>query len=445
VENGSAANFRRGFVAFVAAVALSAAALFAGVPVGFADPYDDDGGDSGIAEPAGGDEPAGADEPAGGDEEPAGGGAEEPAVGDEPPGAEQEPADGDAPAVGDEPSGGGTEQAPGDEPAGGEPAGGDEPSGAAPSGNEPAAGEPAAGDEPSGDDVLDATEPAAADADIATALASEAAIASSTVASSTEVSSFRESIESTISSSTVSTGTLLSSSVTQWNSAWISYDTFYRPVFANPYQDPLVVIYTYNGQAQTFTVPPLQQAVIDVRQAGVYNFTGASRPASGKASNVSVGSFSGGGFKPAAGQAPPQKPASLKVIKNALVQIKFQRGSSAPFRVSSLTDLGKDAAVGGATKVLLDSEIPAWGQWSKNQKGEALFQITETQLLPGVNPPGQDPLPGYKVQLVASDSAASGSWLQRNKAVAIGVAVGVVVLAAVALTLVMRRRRSSAQ
>ncbi|MET0704126.1 MAG: hypothetical protein ABWY93_31145 [Mycobacterium sp.] len=423
MENGSAAKIRRAFVAFVAAVALSVSALFAGIPVGFADPYDDDGGDSGIEEPAIGDEPVQADEPAGG-------GVEEPADGDEPPGADQ-PTDAEQPAD--------------PEPPADEPTGDDEPtSGSEPATEDPAGGSEPATEEPAGDPVLDATGTGAADADVATALASEAAVTSSTVASSEELSSVRESIESTTSSSTSSTATLLSSSVTQWNSAWISYDTFYRPVFANPYQDPLLIIYTYNGQAQTFTVPPLQQAVIDLPQAGVYNFTGASRPASGKVSNVSVGSFSGGGYQPRPGQAPPTKPAALKTIKNALVQIKFQRGSSQPFRVGSLTDLGSDATVNGATKVLLDAEIPAWGQWSKNQKGEALFEITETQLLPGVNPPGQDPLPGYQVELAASDSAAPASWLRRNTVV-IGVVVGVVVLAAVALTLMQRRRRSSAQ
>jgi hypothetical protein len=122
-----------------------------------------------------------------------------------------------------------------------------------------------------------------------------------------------------------------------------------------------------------------------------------------------------------------------------LVQVKFDRGSSAPFRVKTLTDLGSDPAVNGTTKVLLDGEIPAWGQWSKSDKGEPLFVINQTQLLPGVNPPAQEPLPGYNVQLTAAEKP---SWVERNKTVLISVSAGagVLALAVVGFMLVSRRR-----
>jgi hypothetical protein len=237
--------------------------------------------------------------------------------------------------------------------------------------------------------------------------------------------------------STYSTGMTLSSPVTGWNSRWLSYDRFYRPVFTNPYPSPLQVVYDYGGRPQTFTVPPLQRAVADVPQSGVYSFTGVTRPASGPPSTVSVGSFSGGGFKPAPGQAPPQKPARPKGFKNVLVRVSYASGKSEPFRVRSLDDLGKDPAMNGAQKVLLDGEIPAWGQWVKATNGEQMFEITETQLMPGVKPPGQDPLPGYKVQLTASET----SWFDRNKTLVLGVAVGSGVLALAAVALILVRRR----
>ncbi len=459
-------------VGFAAAVTVSLASLFAGVPVSAADPYDDDGGGSsydgggdsgggGMDEPAGGgmQEPAGGgmeepggggmEEPGGGMQEPAGGGMEEPGGVQEPGGGMQEPAGGMQ-----EPGGGGMEEPGGgmQEPGGGgmqEPGGAQEPGGGGM--QEPGgAQEPGGGmQEPGGGGMQQSPEEAsmeiptaldAPDADITTA-SSSSATEVSTSSSSQEISSYQESLTSTVSTSTLGTAMTLSSPVALWNSGWLSYDRYYRPIFTNPYRDPLQVIYDYGSGPQTFMVPPLQRAVIDVPQSGVYSFTAATKPASGPPTNVSVGSFSGGGFQPAAGQAPPQKPPHLNAIKNALVQVKFDRGASEPFRVKTLTDLGKDPAVNNTTKVLLDQEIPAWGEWSKTPKGEALFVVNETQLMPGVSPPAQDPLPGYNVKLAASQQP--DSWIGRHSTTLVVVAVGAAVLAlvAVGLIVVTRRRR----
>ena len=222
-----------------------------------------------------------------------------------------------------------------------------------------------------------------------------------------------------------------------WNPGWVSYDRYYRPVFTNPYATPLQVVYDYDGFTRTFTVPPLQRAVIEVPKPGIYSFTGIALPDSGPPSAVAVGSFSGGGYRPAAGQAPPQKPDTPKPTKNALIQIGFPNGKSEPFRVKSLAELGKDPARNGAERVLLDGEIPAWGQWATTPKGERIFQITETQSAPGLEQPGQEPLPGYEIELAAAES--SGSWFERNKALVLGVAAGSIALIAV-VTLVIRRR-----
>ena len=418
--------------AFAAAAAVTLSALFTGTAVGHAEPYgdDDDTGTSQTSDDGGGMSESGGgmntDEPSGGGmntDEPSGGGMHDSGGMESPGGGMEEPGGG---MNTDEPSGGGMHDSGGgmntDEPSGGG----------------------MNTDEPSGGGMMQPSESDAPAQDVATANAAAVVSASSVEATSEEISSYRESIESSFTSSTFTTSSVLSSPVTQWNSRWLSYDSFYRPVFTNPYQIPLQVMYDYGGKPQLFTVPPLQRAALDVPNAGVYNFTSMTRPASGPASNVSVGSFSGGGFQPAPGQAPPQKPAGLKTIKNALVQVKFASGTSEPFRVSLLNDLGKDEAVGGATKVLLDGEVPAWGQWIKSGKGQDMFQITETQLLPGVKPPAQDPLPGYKIKLAAAQHSDT-SWLDRNKTLLIGAGAGAGVLALAAIGFVLARRRRGAE
>ena len=456
MESDGVAKLTKRPAAAAAAVAVSLSALLAGAPVSLADPYDDDGGSSYSSDEGSGGMDAGESDGGGMDEgEPSGGGMDA----GEPEGGGMDAGEPDGGGLGEgEPSGGGMDAG---EPSGGgmdagEPEGGGmdagEPEGGGmgegePSGGGMGTGEPEgggmAGSESGGGGMLQPSRSEASAQDVATASAADVVAVTTTEATTEEISSYQSVIESTFTSSTYSTGTTLSSPVRAWNSKWISYDPFYRPVFTNPYPSPLQVVYDYGGRPQTFTIPPMQRAAIDVPNAGVYSFTGVTRPASGPPSNVSVGSFSGGGYQPAPGQAPPQKPTGPKPKKNALVQVSYAGGKSEPFRVRSLADLGKDPAMKGAEKVLLDGEIPAWGQWAKSPKGEQMFEITETQLMPGIKPPGQDPLPGYKIQLVNAES--SMSWFDRNKSLVLGVAAGSGVLALIAVALlVMRRRGGSA-
>ncbi len=449
MDNDSIAKFRKP-AAVIAAVAISTSTLFAGTAVSAADPFgDDDGGGSSYS---------GGDDGGSAPEAPSGGGVEEPSDG----GMHQEPGGAEPPAGAPHDEPGGIDMPGGgmhDEPGGAEPPAGathDEPGGAP---SEPGGGEapgvsgtnetpgtqappPSGGaQEPTNADGLaEPAEPQVSQEDVSTALASEVETTTSTEVTSEEVTTYQESVSSTVSTSTMTTGMTLSSQVTLWNSSWISYDRFYRPVFTNPYRTPLSVLYDYGGRTQVFTVPPLQRAALNVPNTGTYNFTAMTRPASGPATNLSVGSFSGGGYQPAPGQAPPQKPAPVNTQKNVLVQVKFDRGQSEPFRVTSLTDLGKDPAVNNTTKVLLDEEVPAWGEWSKTDKGEALFVINQTQLLPGIQRPAQEPLPGYNVKLTAASQ--STSWIDKNRTVLISVAVaaGVLALAVVGFMVVSRRR-----
>ncbi len=411
-DNGRVAELKRRTAGLAAVAVLSFSAGFATCPVSFADPYDDDGGSFSSEESSGGDTTV--DQTDSGVEEPSfgGGEVEDPSLG----GGEvdQEP-------------GGGFE--PDEQPAGADDNTGDPNPGGGSHGGPPTG---------SGNAVETPIELHAPAEDIAAAMHSDITSETSTEVTSSELTSYSESVESIYSSSTSGSGLTLTSPVARWNSRWTSYDRYYRPVFTNPYRTELQVIYEYAGQPRIFTVPPLQRTALDVPEAGVYSFTAMTRPESGPVANVAVGSFSGGGYQPAPGQAPPKKPAALKVLKNPLVQVKFDRGSSDVFRVASLTDLGPDATNDGRTKVLIDGEIPAWGQWTKDTKGEALFVISQTQLLPGLKPPGEQPLPGYTVSLTAAP--ASQSWFSGHKGILIGAGAGALVLVAAGV-LASRRRR----
>ena len=125
--------------------------------------------------------------------------------------------------------------------------------------------------------------------------------------------------------------------------------------------------------------------------------------------------------------------------------MKFASGTSEPFRVSLLNDLPVRTRPSAAPpRCCWTAKVPAWGQWIKSGKGRDMFQITETQLLPGVKPPAQDPLPGYKIKLAAAQHSDT-SWLDRNKTLLIGAGAGAGVLALAAIGFVLARRRRGAE
>lgn len=260
-------------------------------------------------------------------------------------------------------------------------------------------------------------------------------------ASSSDVQELAESLESYMTSTSTTTSSTWSSTVTQWNSAWVGYDTYYRPIITNPYRTPLQLVYTYGDATQIVTVAPMQRTVLAVPTPGVYNFTAITQNGSGKPVAVSTGSFSGGGYVPVAGQQPPTEPTSPTSYQNVLVQLHFSTGTSQPFRLKQLTDLGSDPAV-GAERVLLDQETPAWGTWSKTQDGERLFEVTKTQQLPGLTAPAEGPLPGYDVQLTAAPAAPAGST---NPLVMTAIGSGVLALVSVAFFVLSGRRRTEDQ
>ena len=178
--------------------------------------------------------------------------------------------------------------------------------------------------------------------------------------------------------------------------------------------------------------------MLAVPAPGVYSFTALTRTDAGNVATVSTGTFSGGGYVPAAGQKPPGKPVSPKTYQNVLVQMQYGTRTSQPFRVKQLTDLGHDAAV-GAERVLLDDETTAWGTWSTPQRGERMFEITKTQQLPGLAAPSEGPLPGYDVQ-PAVDEGAHDKSASVDPLVLTAVSCGALGLASVAFFVIARRR-----
>jgi hypothetical protein len=277
--------------------------------------------------------------------------------------------------------------------------------------------------------------------DIATALGSDPVTVDPAPAQTSEVTELRQSIESQWSSTSMSTSSW-SSQVSTWNPGWVSYDAYYRPTILNPYTYPLQLIYTYADAPRIVTVPPLQRAVIGASNSGVTGFTAVAKSPTGGVTNVSVGSFTGGGHAPVPGQPPAQKPAPLTTFNNVLVQLRYSTGTTAPFRVKEIADLGNDASM-GATKVLIDGATTAWGQWTKNSGGERLFAITKTEALPGLTAPSESPLPGYRDVRLTANTVQSDTWTDVLVWVAIG--VGAVGVCSAGAAVVRSRRRNAAQ
>ncbi|MCZ0731374.1 hypothetical protein [Mycolicibacterium iranicum] len=248
-----------------------------------------------------------------------------------------------------------------------------------------------------------------------------------------------------------------SSQVSTWNSSWLSYNTYGLPVLFNAYAAPMQVFYTYGGATRTVTIPPQQRVALPATTPGRYGFTSVVRGPQGGVSHVSVGSFTagGGGGHPAPGQgasapapstpapassapAPASSAPASQPQRNVWVQLNYSTGTSQPFRVGSLTDLGEDSAV-GADRVLIDGSVSAWGEWSKNADGSAQFEVSKIEQLPGLTAPSEAPLPGYDVSLVSKESSATTGVTKVLPWVAL--AAGALGLGSAGGALLMGRRR----
>jgi hypothetical protein len=239
----------------------------------------------------------------------------------------------------------------------------------------------------------------------------------------------------------------LVSQVRQWRPEWIEYDEFYRPIFMNPYRDPVRIVYMYEMRPRIMIIPPLARMVMEVAQYAAYSFTAAvlapvvvAANVAQTLTNIAVGSFFGGGYFPTAGMAFPAPPPVLR-YDNVPVFVNYAEAQYQPFRVRQIVDVGDDPQF-GERKVLLDGATPAWGVWTQTSTGERQFEVHRTQQFPGLDAPAQGPLPGdYKLRLL-SDSAPTGGLTGRDifLMVAAGV-IGTLGFGAIGLAFFLGRRR----
>ena len=400
---------RRMLILVVATLLASVSWLGVGTAVGTADPYDDDDGTVEVAPDVVAEEPQQQDAPdvdSPGDVEPVQGG--------EPDTVEPNPeASADDPG-GEPPSPGSTADAPSS-------SGGDDDSASQGTGG-------GGDDGGAGDDTADAAapdNPSADPDDVTQAQDSTPVVADTRQVDETSVTEMRSTVETALSSST-------SLQVTQWSSSWTRYDQYYQPLIANPFPVPIQLAYVYAGRPYILTIPPLAQSVLSVPRPGVYSFTAVVPNASGGVADVSVGSFSGGGYVPKPGQPRPPKPPALVSYPNVLVRFDLAGVQYDPVVVRKVVDLGDDPET-GTRRVLLDEETPAWGSWGQSDSGRREFTVTSTQSLPGLTAPSASPPPGYKLTVTSSPASSSGT------SVLAWVALGLGVLAVLAVLLVVIR------
>lgn len=239
--------------------------------------------------------------------------------------------------------------------------------------------------------------------------------------------------------------------VRQWRPDWVEYDEFYRPIVLNPYRAPVRIVYVYQNLPRVVYVPPLARIVLDVAEFAAYSFTAVVlntvntavnlvNAAVDTAVDVAVGTFFGGGYIPRAG-LPTFVPPPLVRYDNVPVFVRYSQARYEPFRVNRIIDMGDDVRY-GERRVLLDGVTPAWGVWNQTPGGERLFEVHRTQQFPGLDEPGEGPLPGNYQLRLASDNAAPDTGLSRMDVflMAAGGTAAVMSLGALAFVFGVRRR-----
>ncbi|MFI2840801.1 hypothetical protein [Mycolicibacterium sp. PDY-3] len=278
-------------VRLTAAAAITATATLFAVPgVAVADPFDDDDGTVQVDSPPA-EEPAEEPQPEP-EQQPEPEPAPEPQPAPEPePEPQPEPALGSAPDP--EPDQAGETGAQQDDPSTPSDATGADPE-TSPGADDPAPSEQAPDADNTPDTNPDTASPDIADIDaddLETATRAEPEFSEATEASVTQIEQLQSLVESEYLSES-------SSVVTQWDSSWVQYTQWYQPMLISPYRTPVTIAYVADGRPYITELAPLRPTVLTVPQAGVHSFTAVVNDPAGRVTNVSVGSFSGGGYVP---------------------------------------------------------------------------------------------------------------------------------------------------
>jgi hypothetical protein len=182
--------------------------------------------------------------------------------------------------------------------------------------------------------------------------------------------------------------------------------------------------------------------VTEVRDAGSYNFSAIRLNAFGIPIDLAVGNFFGGGYYPGPGQPPPPPPPPVRTLRDVPVQVQYTGATYAPMVVRKVVDVGPDPTNDNLHKVLLDGVTPAWGAWQNNGAGVPEFVVNETQSFPGMEAPGEGPLPGnYDLKLVSSEEPTGGMSGKDMALIAGAALVAVVAIGAIGMTVLHGRRR----
>ena len=229
----------------------------------------------------------------------------------------------------------------------------------------------------------------------------------------------------------------------------MQYDEYYRPIILNPFRSPVRIVYVYGGAGIVF-IPPSARVALEAADVAAYSFTAVVDTAANVVNttvatganlvDAAVGTFFGGGYYPGAGLPLPPPPPPLLRYDNVPVQVRYTQ-DVLTVRVNQIVDVGDDS-VYGERKVLLDGVTPAWGEW-KQCPTERQFEVHRTQQYPGLDEPGQGPLPGNYQLTLASDDSGSGLSRRDVYLMVAAATMGVLSLGAVLLSMAVGRRRAT--